>query len=174
MEDHLIKIGFFGGTFDPIHFGHIELAIWALETQGLDEVLFCPTSLSPFKADHLPHASAHHRLAMVKLAIESIPKMRVSDYEIGNQGPSYTVDTIRHLLKVNPANYHLILGEDALKGIGKWKEPDELLSLAPPLVGARALKISSTAVRERLKKRLYCGHLVPEKVLAYIYDNKLY
>lgn len=191
------KIGFFGGTFDPIHFGHINLALYMLETQGLDEIFVCPARFSPHKEDELPVAKEHRR-EMVRLAIEPLSRFKLIDLELDRAGPSYTIDTLR-MLKTLFKNYEfrLILGEDVLHGLSRWKDVEEVLSLAPPLVGARPsqvsilnssiknlisegvvpapiMEISSTDIRQRLKKGLFCGHLLPSKVLDYIYQNHVY
>jgi nicotinate-nucleotide adenylyltransferase len=199
------KIGFLGGSFDPIHFGHIHLAIQMLEIHKLDQVLFCPAYRSPFKKNGSPKASEQHRLKMAELAVKDIKNFIICDEELKREGVSYTIDTIRHLQKnVEDKNankkFYLILGEDALSGLASWKDVEELFQLASPLIGSRLastslmpplppfleqkckegmtkmplLEISSTEIRERLKKRLYCGHLVPAKVLDYIYENGLY
>lgn len=195
------KYGFLGGTFDPIHNGHLHLALEILEKHQLDRVFFCPAQRSPEKGEMEPVAPSADRLAMAALAIEPIEAFSLIDSEILRQGPSYTVDTIRQLKKEHPkAHFHLILGEDLLQGLGHWKEVEALLQLAPPLIGTRhqklpskislpdsllegvragltripLLDISSTDLRKRLKMKKYCGHLLPAKVLDYIKQNQLY
>lgn len=199
------SIGFFGGSFDPVHCGHLHLAISLLERHKLDHVLFCPTCISPFKAEKNPHVSALHREEMVRRAIAPLPHFSVLDFEIRNEKPSFTIDTIKHLKKLyaeqsQDIKIHLLIGDDMLDGLPRWKEVEELLRLAPPLVGSRMvspkwpeglseesvallnaghtqipiLDISSTELRERLKKRQYCGHLIPFQVLEYIHQNQLY
>ncbi len=196
------KVGFFGGTFDPIHLGHLNLALRIREQQGLDEVLFCPAHLSPAKQHYPPHAVAKHRLNMLQLALENMAHTSIYAKELFRPPPSYTVDTIRSLLKEEKEiELYLILGEDAAQSLHQWKGVETLLSLAPPLVGTRfgkikknlhsplepisqkiaegscliaAMDIQATEIRERLKNRLYCGHVVPAKVLDYIYQNRLY
>ena len=192
-------IGFFGGTFDPIHFGHLNLALQMIEKHRLTQILFCPAYISPHKQAKPPTVSKHHRKVMVTLAIEPIPEFHLLDWELEKEGPSYTIDTIRELKKRNPhQQIRLILGQDALKEFFAWKEVEELVHLAPPLVGSRQgtipsdlppsiqeavragmtqtpeMDISSTAIRERLGSGKYCGHLVPSKVLDYIHQNQLY
>lgn len=195
-------VGFFGGTFDPVHFGHINLAIQMLEAHKLDRVVFCPARYSPLKESQLPSASEEHRLNMVKLAISPIPQFILIDWEVQKEGPSYTIDVIRFLKKTTQdTEFRLILGEDSLVDLPRWKDVEALLSLAPPLVGSRHLYIennlsllpasmrewikkgmtqipimdvSSTGLRERLFQGLYCGHLIPAKVLDYIQENQLY
>lgn len=192
------KIGFYGGTFDPIHFGHISMAIQLAESEKLDEVWVCPAFCSPFKKDQKPIASPKHRLEMVRLAVGNIPGFKVISSEIDLKKISYTIDTIRSLPK---AEYRLLLSEETAAGFRKWKEADELARLAPPLIGCRStpdlfrhqedpwrsdpvlkkgiiltkvLEISSTEIRERIKNKLYCGHLVPAKALDYIESHQLY
>lgn len=194
------KVGLFGGTFDPIHFGHLNLATQLLESQKLDRILFCPALVSPTKTKTPPLSSAKHRLNMLMLATEEVPAFVPFDEELSRPAPSYTIDTVSHLVKEGRELY-LILSEDSAYTFDQWKEPEKLLTLATPLIGTRSgfdkeklnhmpaelktkleqgmrqtslMDISSTTIRERLKKRLYCGHLVPGKVLDYIYQNGLY
>lgn len=165
-------IGFFGGTFDPIHFGHIALAVELLEAHHLDQILFCPVYCSPFKTKTPPIATPEERVAMLKLALDH-PQFAISTAEIERPGSSYTIDTIR-ALRQEGSEYRLLLSEEAAPHLDQWKEIQELIRLAPPLIGPRVRTISSTEIRARLKKKLYCGHLVPGKVLDYIKANHLY
>lgn len=190
-------IGFFGGTFDPLHVGHLHLAIQLLERCDLDEVLFCPAFCSPFKTAQPPLASPQHRLAMLQSVIAEIPQFRVTAMEIERGGPSYTVETLRLLAAQKEVQYHLLIADDAASYLHSWKESEEVVRLAPPLVGTRGslrpfppspiaqilecgrvtipkFDISSTEVRERLKNKLYCGHLIPRKALDYIQRHGLY
>lgn len=188
-------IGFFGGSFDPIHFGHINLALQLKEVHSLDEVIFCPAFCSPFKTASPPIAAPEHRVEMLKVAIEAIDGFKISTIEVDRKGPSYTIDTIR-ALKSDEVNFRLMLSEEAALRFDLWKEPEELIRLAPPLIGVRGygnvvsgpfegafrkgitptkiMEISSTEIRERLKKGLYCGHLIPAKALDYIHAYRLY
>jgi nicotinate-nucleotide adenylyltransferase len=163
-------IGFFGGTFDPIHFGHVALAIELLEAHKLKKILFCPAYCSPFKKEKPPVASPQHRLAMLTLALDH-PQFEIATLELDRGGPSYAIDTIRAL---QIQGLRLILSEESAAHLDQWREAQELVRLAPPLVGRREIQISSTQIRDRLKKRLYCGHLVPAKALAYIERHRLY
>ena len=169
----------------------------------LDQVLLCPAQLSPTKQDRPATAESFHRLEMVKLAIQDIPWAEVTEIEIGRPPPSYTVETLDLLIKREEKGVHffLIMAEDSAYEIGSWKKPEILLEMAPPLIGTRhgfdasrleklspaiksklekgwiqisAMDISSTRLRERLKKGVFCGHLIPAKVLDYIYENRLY
>lgn len=191
--------GFFGGTFDPIHFGHLNLAINLLEIHQLDHIYFSPANFSPTKQTTLPVSPNKARKEMTRLAIEGIEQFSLLDIEMEREGPSYTIDTIRDLIKRHKGvQFHLILGEDVLEGLPQWKEVEELLKLAPPLTGTRALDklpelpqvirkmvdqgrtdipsmdISSTDLRKRLSKKMYCGHLIPAKVLDYIHAHDIY
>ncbi|HSX04640.1 MAG TPA: nicotinate (nicotinamide) nucleotide adenylyltransferase [Rhabdochlamydiaceae bacterium] len=196
------KIALFGGTFDPIHLGHLNLAIQLQEIHQLDEVLFCPANFSPHKESNQPVAAAELRSSMVGLAIDPIKKFSLLKYELEKKGPSFTIDSVRMLLEAYPdSQFFLILGE--LTGLEKWKDIEELLALIQPLIGRRKekldlpadltglsdgarkilqkgmtpismMEISSTNIRERLKQKKYCGHLLPEKVLNFIYEHKLY
>lgn len=191
MTKKKLKIGIFGGTFDPIHFGHINLAMEMLESHQLDEIWFCPALINPHKI-HKQTVSVEHRIKMLQLALQDVPKCKVECIEAGREGPSYTIDTIRALIAREAKNaltyqYHLILGDEAYSGFSQWKESDEIIKLVPILIGRRLLnqdlhigpttrlmEISSTDIRRRIAEGLYCGHLVPAKVLDYIYANKLY
>lgn len=198
------KIGYFGGTFDPIHFGHLNLAIEAFEKRELDEIWFCPTSQSPHKLNS-PPISIHHRLQMARLALESCPKFKVLEEEASSLGqPHYTYNTLIKLQN-DPNNqnkkFYLLLAEDLLFQIDTWYQAEALLDQFPLFVGSRkadtpphlnkiknplilkalkekveirTLEISSGEIRERLKNKLYCTHLMPLKVLDYIYENELY
>ena len=194
------KIGFLGGTFDPLHFGHLNMAIALLEMHGLDSILFCPVQISPFKTGSLPIASAEHRMAMLAQGIKGIKQFSTLDWEIKHEGPSYTVDTIRKLKRESAAALFLILGQDQLAQLHAWKDVDELFTLCTPLVASRdedlfshshlsvplraliakgataipRMDISSSAIRKRLKQGHYCGHWVPAPVLEYIKQHQLY
>ena len=109
---------------------------------------------------------------MLKLALE-IPKFKICTIELERKGPSYTVDTIR-ALQSERTQFRLLLSDEAARHLGQWKDTQELVKLAPPLIFPLELSISSTQIRARLEKNLYCGHLVPAKVLAYIEKNCLY
>ncbi len=165
------KVGFFGGSFDPIHFGHISLAVYLLEKYNLDQILFCPAAVSPFKTDAPPYSSGKHRVEMLKLALD-VPQFKISTLELDRGGTSFTIDTIRALSKEYELN--LLLSDEAADGLVHWKDTEALQKMAPPLIGPRSREISSTEIRKRLLKKLYCGHLVPGKALDYIQANQLY
>lgn len=194
------RVGVLGGSFDPVHFGHLHLAIALFEGHGLDEVWWIPVQKSPLKSS--PIASSSHRAKMVRLAIEEIPSFKLLEIELVREGPSFTVDTLRQLkAEHSDIQFHLLLGDDVLSHFDRWKEPCEIVELAPPLIGARQsaafpapssldkkliealrlgwtpvplVEISATDVRRRLREGLFCGHLVPAKVLDYIHSYRLY
>ncbi|MBS0606008.1 MAG: nicotinate-nucleotide adenylyltransferase [Parachlamydiales bacterium] len=200
------RVGLFGGSFDPIHFGHINLALAIMEAHRLDRVVFCPAAVSPFKDATPPKAGKDHRKQMLQLAIQPIPAFAVLESELNREGLSYTIDTIKDVL--NDAHAHkkqvdlfLMLGEDALRHFHRWKDVEDIVLLAPPLTGSRVaeghhsfemlspfiedavregmtkipvMEISSTVIRQRLAKGLYCGHYVPSSVLEYIHRHQLY
>ncbi len=192
------RVGLYGGSFDPIHNGHLNLAIELMEKCQLEEVWFIPAALSPHK-EQLP-LPAHHRLEMVRLATESLPCFRVLDLELNRAGPSYSVDTVEQLVAAHPSiQFHLLLGDDNIRNFHSWHRVNELVALVPLLIGSRhsknfpsesdpklaeairqgrvetaVMEISATALRDRLKGKLHCGHLVPYKVLDYIHINQLY
>jgi nicotinate-nucleotide adenylyltransferase len=132
------RLGVLGGTFDPIHFGHLDAAEAARAALELDEVLFIPAHDPPHKPGE-PHASAFHRFALVALAIQEWPGYRVSDMELDREGASYTVDTLRALRACGWSASHLffILGADAFADIATWREFPAVLDLAQFAVIAR-------------------------------------
>jgi nicotinate-nucleotide adenylyltransferase len=187
-----MKIGILGGTFNPIHIGHLILAEEAREKLGLDKVIFMPTYLPPHK-EALGIADAQARLAMVKLAIEGNSYFSVSDKEIKRDGRSYTIDTIRELKKEHPQDeIYFIIGSDLLKYLEDWKDLFEVARLVKfiaatrpgyPLekipsyintLAIRAVDVSGFQIRERIKQSRSFRYLVPESVYQYITENKLY
>jgi nicotinate-nucleotide adenylyltransferase len=187
------RVGVFGGSFDPIHNGHLFAASSALELLELDQILFVPAG-NQWQKQH--STSAEDRLNMVKLAIEGFPAFKVSDIDVRRKGATYTIDTMRELRVSNPdSEFWFILGTDAAAGLGSWKDVDELLGLAqfvvvtrpgseldlPAIAAGRvsvleieALDLSSTDFRARFSNGGAVDNLVPTKVLNYIQDHNLY
>lgn len=119
----MARVGIFGGSFDPIHPGHLAVAHAALKQLDLERVIFVPAATSPFKAGAVPRADSTHRLAMIELVVKNIPQFSVSSRELEQGGISYTVDTIRYLMKEIPGSeFFLIMGQDAYDGFDRWKE----------------------------------------------------
>ncbi|MEJ2494527.1 MAG: nicotinate-nucleotide adenylyltransferase [Ignavibacteriaceae bacterium] len=188
------KVGIFGGTFDPIHNGHLITTQSVRELRNLDKIIFVPSFVSPHKPN-IKSASPKHRLNMIKLAIEGIDFFDYSDYEIDKGGISYTVDTLQEFKK-RYDELEFIIGYDNIFTFHTWKNPDEILELAKIIVlkrkssiprsfidkfvkaatfvQTRGIEISATDIRERVKKGMPINFLVPEKVKEYIYKNNLY
>lgn len=187
------KIGIFGGTFDPIHNGHLITAQYVLEKRNLEKIIFIPCFISPHKTN-LVSSEPIHRLEMIKLAINNIPYFDYSDYELKSEGISYTYNTLLYLSE-KYSSLELIIGYDNLLVFDKWNKPDEILELATLVVMKRktdieekrnrffdkailvdtpTIEISSTDIRERVRNNLPIDFLVPESVKKYIYETNLY
>ncbi|MFI7587031.1 nicotinate-nucleotide adenylyltransferase [Spongisporangium articulatum] len=189
------RIGVMGGTFDPIHHGHLVAASEVGSRFHLDEVVFVPTGQPWQKADR-DVTPAEHRYLMTVIATASNPRFTVSRVDIDRPGVTYTVDTLRDLAKQNPgAELFFITGADALEQILSWKDSEELFSLAyfigvtrpghdldgshlPPdrvrLLEVPALAISSTDCRARVAAGDPVWYLVPDGVVQYINKHRLY
>lgn len=130
------KLGVLGGTFDPIHLGHVALAEWAADCAGLERVVLVPAGMPPHRGEAT--APAADRLEMCRLAVAGHPRLEVSDLELRRKGPSYTADTLRELASRHPgAELYLILGWDAARELRSWHRPDEVLRLARLVVASR-------------------------------------
>ncbi|MBI3236624.1 MAG: nicotinate (nicotinamide) nucleotide adenylyltransferase [Chlamydiales bacterium] len=139
------RVGLFGGTFDPIHFGHLNLALSLQEAHSLDEILFCPAALSPFKGAIPPHATEQARKEMVLIAIENIQSFSFLQSELERKGLSYTIDTIMDVEKTferrkEEVDLFLLFGEDALAHFHLWKDVEKILEKTTPLIGKRQMK----------------------------------
>ncbi len=189
-----MAIGLYGGSFDPIHFGHLITTQSVLEKRNLDQIVFMPSYISPLKQDSEP-IKDYHRFEMVKLAIKSIPQFSVSDAEIKNKNVSYTFNTLLEL-KNKYADIELIIGLDNLLVFEKWYKPDEIIKMCKVIVMKRHsdnlevsknkyfehaifvetpnIEISSTEIRNRVKNNLPIDFLVPQSVNEYIFQNGLY
>ena len=183
------RIGVFGGTFDPVHVGHLAIALAALESVPLDRVLFVPVRRSPLK-DRDPLASTADRVAMLETAIASEPRFALSRAELEREGVSYTVDTLEQLR--SQGELFLILGSDALADLARWRAPDRIRELATILVAARPgapepdamhgartfdaprLDISSRELRARAARGMSLRYLVPDAVWEHIKRHGLY
>ena len=185
----MTRVGVFGGTFDPVHVGHLAIAHAALESVPLDRVLFVLAKRSPLK-ERGPVASEGDRLRMLELAIANEPRFAVSRLELDRDGPSYTVDTLERL--AGKDELFLILGSDALADLARWKDPDRIARLATLVVAERPgapdrvgdapivrfdaprLDISSRELRARAARGRSLRYLVPEPVLQHIEARGLY
>lgn len=197
------KICLFGGTFDPIHIGHINMANTAYLNYGFDNIIFIPTGNSYLKSNV---TEASHRFNMTNLAIARYDYFEISDYEIKHDGPSYTFETIQYFSnKYKKDELYFLLGEDSIRYIDKWKNPDIIFDAANVIVAKRASadniveldevikglketynasieyynfdeKISSTELRGFLKNKDYkmAEEYMDKNVIEYILDKKLY
>lgn len=132
-----MRLGIFGGSFNPVHYGHLLLAETCREQARLDEVWFVPNAISPLKQDQ-PPAGDKHRVEMLKLAIGGHESFRLCTLEIDRGGISYTVDTLDQIAKEQPAaDLYFLMGADSLVDLPKWREPERICELAMPLVVRR-------------------------------------
>jgi nicotinate-nucleotide adenylyltransferase len=188
------RLGVMGGTFDPIHVGHLVTAEEALHQFSLDEVVFVPTG-RPWMKEHDVVASAMDRFRMTELGIEPEPRFRISRIEVERGGPTYTIDTLRNLRDEEPGvELFFITGADAILEIMRWREPEVVFDLAHFIAATRpgydmeplvehpdvtvmhipALAISSTDIRARVHEGRPIRFLVPEPVESYIRTAGLY
>ena len=171
-----MRIGIYGGTFNPPHIGHLHVADTARQRYGLDKVIFVPAG-DPYMKEKAELASAWNRLSMTNLAVKGSldDHFYVSPTEYEREKPSYTIDTLRYFKKVFPLDdLFLIVGEDAFRQIPKWKESDEIQNLAEIIVIERTINISSTMIREMIRHGDSCRYLLPYQVYDYILNHKLY
>jgi nicotinate-nucleotide adenylyltransferase len=190
----LKRVGILGGTFDPIHHGHLITAQALMEIRNLEKIIFIPCYISPHKTDGI-NSSGQDRLNMLKLAIKDVPYFTFSPLEIERGGISYTVDTLRELKNVYP-EIELIIGMDNLEKFYTWKEPDEVIRLAQLVVMQRQAKpreipidrfyeaaefirtpfieIKATTIRQRVRQNLPIDFLVPKEIKEYIFRYNLY
>jgi len=186
-------VGIYGGTFDPIHLGHLITAQAVKEIRSLSEIIFVPNNRSPLKIG-VESSSPNDRLKMVELAISDIKGFSVSDYEINNTDISYTFNTIKYFKKIY-SNIELIIGYDNFLVFNKWYKWEEILEMVDIIVLRRffekeikpeinpekftfvespTIQINSTNIRERVLNNKPINFLVPTRVLEYIKKNNLY
>ncbi len=189
------KIALFGGTFDPVHLGHLIVAEWAWDMLGLDKVFFIPNHIHPFRK-RTNITPPEQRLAMLKLALQTYPDFEVSAVELERKGVSYTVDTLEYFHQEYPeSELFFLIGADNLQKFDHWKQPERILKLARIVVYNRDdtnrtaiprrssrfiylnspnIKISSTQIRERIKQGHSCKSMLPLNVWQYIEQNSIY
>ncbi|PPG39995.1 nicotinate-nucleotide adenylyltransferase [Pseudoclavibacter sp. RFBA6] len=187
------RVGIMGGTFDPIHHGHLVAASEAAAHFELDEVLFVPTGKPSHKSQVTP---VEHRYLMTVIATASNPRFKVSRVDVDRDGPTYTIDTLRDVQRLRPdADLYFITGADAIAQILGWKNSLELFELAQFVAVSRpghelrtdgipadkvavlqipALAISSTDIRERAYEEKPVWYLVPDGVVQYMAKHRLY
>lgn len=198
-----MKIGILGGTFDPVHLGHVEIARQALEELELDELIVVPAKRQPFKLD-FPVSDAATRLEMLKIAFQDVPRVVISDYELNKDEVSYTINTLNAFKQMHPKDeIWFLLGTDSLLKIEIWMNAKELLTRFNLIVGSRPgykeeeldrqirhleqtymtrihkltnkkLNISSTEIKKRIAQGKKLDKLVPLAVERYIIQHALY
>lgn len=187
-----MKIGIFGGTFNPIHIGHLILAEEAREKLELKKVIFVPTYLPPHK-ENKDIAPADKRLKMLKLAIKGNRNFIASDLEIKRDGPSYTIDSLKEFKQIYPNDeLYFIIGSDLLTYLDEWKDLKDILSLVkfiaatrpgyaldkiPAFISTlpiRAVDVSGFEIRQRIRGGQSFRYLVPDAVYSFITKNRLY
>jgi nicotinate-nucleotide adenylyltransferase len=185
-------VGLFGGSFDPVHHGHLIVGRVAAETLGLDTLRFVPALEQPFKRG-LHRASAGQRAAMLELAVAGSSGFAVERAELERPGPSYTVDTLRDLHAREPGiRLTLLLGADAANELASWHQAEQIPDLATVVVFARAgapvpasrfiarsievpaIEISATEVRRRVREGRSIRYWVPDPVAEYVTRHRLY
>ncbi|MGN5979705.1 nicotinate-nucleotide adenylyltransferase [Finegoldia magna] len=197
----MIKVGIMGGTFDPIHIGHLILAMEAINYKNLDEVRFIPTGNPNFKQDKNV-TDKQKRFEMVKIATQDNKKFNVCDYEINKNGVTYSWETMKYLRENYDYDFYFIMGEDSLMSVETWENAEDFLKNTKILACIRRqeemskldvkiddlkskgyfvekiptsfIDISSTKIREKVQTNQDFRYFVPNQVFEYIVRNKLY
>ena len=190
------RIGVLGGTFDPIHYGHLILGEQAREQLDLDRVLFIPANF-PWRKAEQEITPATQRLEMLRLATDENPAFSISTAELDRGGPSYTADTLESISAENRgAELFFLLGEDALQDLPNWRDPDRIIASAwlavadrpgsaprpaPPTLADRIVRIdmpdigiTATLIRDAVTRGTSIRYLAPDAVVAFIAANDLY
>ena len=191
-----VKIGFLGGSFDPVHFGHLLAAQDAFEQHKLDRLILVPAAQAPLKPNDV-QSSSEDRLAMLRASTEWDHRFEISDFELSRGGMSYTIDSARHFRSLYPNDdLYWVIGGDQLPKLHLWKDIAELAKIVefiflerpgypskarPDIPGLRLhrcdghlLAISSTELRERTRGNLSLDYFVPHKAIVYIQEHSLY
>ncbi len=192
-----MKLGLMGGTFNPIHIGHLKIASKVLDIFDLKKVIFIPSGNPPHK-NRGEIIDASHRLKMIKLAVSNYKRFEVSDIEIKRKGESYTLDTIRQIKETygGETDIYFIAGTDSALDLPNWKDPLKILSLSHFVaverpgfslkridekyrkriitVGGISIDMSSSDIRKRIKEGRPIKSLIPKDVEEYIRENRLY
>ena len=187
-----MKVGILGGTFNPVHQGHVMIAQGGQQALGLERILWIPAKLPPMKTVE-GDLSPEDRCRMVELAIAGVPTFAVSRLELDREGPSYTVDTLRQLRRDHPqVTWYFLIGSDILPQLSSWREIETALTLATFVVVPRpsapigtlparvqrldvpTVDVSSSEIRQRLRAGQSVDDLVPAAVARYIREHHLY
>ena len=168
-----MRIGLYGGSFNPVHNGHLGVARAAIAELGLDRLIVIPAALNPFKVES-PVPEVANRLLLLRAAFNGMDKVVVDDRELKRGGVSYAIDTVREIVRENPgAELFFIVGEDSVAGLPKWKDAEELWNLCTPKAYPRTRE-SSTEIRARLAKGEPIDDLVPMSVALFIRHGVAY
>ncbi len=189
------RVGIFGGTFDPVHVGHLIMAEEAVERLRLDEMVFMPARRPAHKRSR-DLAPVEHRVAMLRLATRGEPRFRVSRLEVDAERVSFTVRTLDALTRQTHADYHFVMGQDSLEEFTAWREPERILALARLVVVPRGegvvpvlpgpvrrrvvflkpprIGVSSTEIRRRIRRGLTVRYWLPDAVWRYVARHGLY
>lgn len=192
-----MKLCLYGGSFDPVHNGHLYYARKTQEQLAPDRIILMPANRSPFKEKN-PTAGIH-RLEMLKRAFTDMENIQISTWELEKPGPSYTIDTVRHLISLYDTvkKLYILAGMDQMAEIEKWKNIEEMLSFGVSfavfprkgysfsdihpdfrpycvLIDGTVVEISASDLREKIRKSEDVSGLIPSSVLNYIQENKLY
>ena len=189
--DRRKQVGILGGNFNPVHLMHLIIADQVGQLLGLDEVRLMPEYLPPH-IDAKKTISAHHRIEMLKLAVQDNPRLKVEDVEIRRQGVSYTIDTMKILKEQNPdTDFYFIIGGDMVAYLPKWRQIDELADLVQ-FVGVKRpeysqespypiiwvdipqMDLSSSLIRKKIAQGCSARYFLPDPVLNYILEKGLY
>jgi nicotinate-nucleotide adenylyltransferase len=190
-----VRIGLFGGTFDPVHWGHLRLAEGAVRLLNLDELRWIPAQQPPHKTVGASSASPEDRAQMVALAIQGNPKFKLDRIELNRPPPSYTIDTVVELQRLHPSKeskWFFLVGSDLAKTLPTWKRIDELrervtfvaiprpgdsnepLPLGVQRIAVDTIPVSSSEIRQLVREGRPVDHGVPPAVLRYMQEKKLY
>jgi len=195
MTNKKKDIGLFGGTFDPVHIGHLIIAEWLSEILEIENTYFIPTKIHPFqKRSNITDAKL--RLEMLKIALKEYPAFEISDYEISRDSISYTIDTVKYFREKYPdREIYYFIGSDNLESFMEWKDPFDILDLCYLAVYQREkhdkpaellnhpkvlhlnsplINISSSHIRKRVSKNMAFKSLVPQGIFEFINQQKLY
>ncbi|MBR1969909.1 MAG: nicotinate (nicotinamide) nucleotide adenylyltransferase [Clostridia bacterium] len=183
-----MRIGLFGGAFNPIHLGHVKIAKEAIRQMSLDKLIVIPTGNAPHKKE--TEISREHRFNMAKLAFKDDDKIEVSDYELNREEISYSADTVEHFKKLYPNDeFFFIIGDDSYNNLSSWREPQRILNastllvfdrdgaeILPPAVkiNMERIEISSSEIRDNIYTGKDFINLLPKSVFNYIIENNLY
>ncbi len=183
-----MTVGIFGGSFNPVHNGHIKVATTIVERDLADEVWLIVSPLNPIKANPEALLPDNVRLEMARIAVDGLKYVKASDIELTLPRPSYTINTLRRLSEIYPSvTFRLIIGSDNMLIFDKWKSHEEIMSAYTPIVYPRPgyecnlslknfpeMAVSSSEVRERLKNGLSVDTLLSPGVYGYIKQHHLY